>query len=363
MDNELCSRRDVLKTLSTLPIAAATLNSGAAEAATATPKMPTVAPTEGPNAGSGPQLTLLSRHLEWTSIEEGAEVAAEAGYKAIAWHVRPGAHILPENVERDLPRAVELSRKLGMATPMVITAILDANSPNAERVLKTMHDLGITRWRVPPYTYDYTQDLEPQWEALKVKVAEVAELCQRTGTSAMFHTESGVSPDFEPKRGDVGGGVWDLWLLIKDYDPKVCGLDYDLAHAMIRGGTEWIETSNFSHRHIQSCEVKDFIWSKDLTLPANTWPWWQEWVMPGTGMVNFRDMFMYFKKFGFSGPIQVTYVHWVRVGGINSDLMNLNGQGYPKWKLEIPKAQFVAVLKRDLQFYRNLCASIDWQVA
>src|ERR1700722_2422189 len=145
MDGELPSRRDVLKTLSTLPIAAAALNSREAKAAPA-PTVPTIAPIEGPNAGSGPQLALVSRHLEFTSMEEGADIAAEAGYKSVAWSVRPASHILPENVERDLPRAIEISRKAGLTTPPIVTAIEGPDSPNAERVFKTMRDLGITRW-------------------------------------------------------------------------------------------------------------------------------------------------------------------------------------------------------------------------
>ena len=50
-------------------------------------------------------------------MEEAVSVAAEAGCKAIAWTVRQGAHMLPANVERDLPKAVELAHKAGLDTP------------------------------------------------------------------------------------------------------------------------------------------------------------------------------------------------------------------------------------------------------
>ncbi len=70
-------------------------------------------------------------------MEEGAAVAGEAGFKNIAWTVRPGAHMEPERVERELPKAVEMARKSGLATPMLITAILDANSPRDEALLET----------------------------------------------------------------------------------------------------------------------------------------------------------------------------------------------------------------------------------
>src|SRR5215218_7728310 len=104
------SRRDVLKMLGALPIAAASV-----------PSM-----TAAQSAPKKTRLCLVSRHLQWASIEEGIATAAEAGCQAIAWTVRPGAHILAENVERDLRKAVELTRQAGLDTPMVISAIVDA---------------------------------------------------------------------------------------------------------------------------------------------------------------------------------------------------------------------------------------------
>ena len=67
-------------------------------------------------------------------MEEAVAVAAEAGCKAIAWTVRQGAHMLPANVERDLPKAVELAHKAGLDTPMLITALNEGKSERAEAV-------------------------------------------------------------------------------------------------------------------------------------------------------------------------------------------------------------------------------------
>src|SRR5258706_10614741 len=78
-----------------------------------------------------PALTIFSRHLNWAGIEEAIEVAAAAGFGGIAWTVRTGAHILPQNVARELPRAVELTHRAGLGTPHIVTALTDANSPYA----------------------------------------------------------------------------------------------------------------------------------------------------------------------------------------------------------------------------------------
>src|SRR5206468_10236025 len=100
------SRRNVLKLLGAAPFIAS--HAGAP----ATTVQPAVPPARA-------KLCLVSRHLQWTNMEAAVSVAAEAGCKAIAWTVRQGAHMLPDNVERDLPKAVELAHKAGLDTPML----------------------------------------------------------------------------------------------------------------------------------------------------------------------------------------------------------------------------------------------------
>jgi sugar phosphate isomerase/epimerase len=168
----------------------------------------------------------------------------------------------------------------------------------------------------------------------------------------MFHTHS--------SQGSVGGGLWDLWLLLKDYPPHVLGINYDIGHAVVRGGTEWMQTARFAHRHVQALSVKDVRWVKRDNPPLDEWSWMAEFVPPGQGMVDFRHVFTYFKSVGFAGPIEVYYEYMVDIDG--GRRMNMLGTDRGRWELEMPKAQFVALMKRDLAFYRNIFSSIDWQV-
>ena len=293
-------------------------------------------------------------------MEEGAGIAAEAGFPAIAWTVRRGAHMEPENVERDLPKAVDIARKTGLATPMLITAIVDAQSPRAEAILDTMRNVGIRRYRAPSFRYDYTRDLNQQWEALKPRIASLGKLNEKYGTTAMYHTHSGP--------GNVGGGVWDLWLLVKDFDPKYVGINFDVGHATARGGAEWIETSHFAHKHIHALSLKDFRWVKKSDLAPGdpttsrygsspTWPWVTQFVPPGEGMVNFKDVFTYFHSVGFSGPLETYFEYFVSVPG--HGLVDMLGTDFGKWKLEMPKSQFTSLLQRDVKFYNALLAETE----
>ena len=338
------SRRDVLKILTAAPLVA---SRGLSPAQSATAPAP-----------AKTRLCLVSRHLQWASMEEAVGVAAEAGCKAIAWTVRQGAHILPEKVERDLPRAVDLAHKAGLETPMLITALNEGKSERAEAVLDTMRGVGIRYYRAAPFRYDYSRDLAQQIDALKPRIASLVRLNEKYGTTAMYHTHSAY--------GNIGGGVWDLWLAVKDFDPQFVGLNYDLGHATIRGGTGWIETSHIAHKFVHGLSVKDFRWVKSSSPTARPTgrrgggpadrasraSWSPEMVPGGDGMVDFKGMLSYFKSAGFAGPVELYQEYHVNVPGI-AEPVNMLGTDYGKWKLEMPKSQYVALLKRDVTFYTN----------
>jgi sugar phosphate isomerase/epimerase len=291
-------------------------------------------------------------------MEEAVTVAAEAGCKAISWTVRQGAHMLPANVERDLPKAVELAHKAGLETPMLITALNEGTSERAEAVLETMRGVGIRYYRAAPFRYDYSRDLAAQIEALKPRIASLSRLNEKYGTTAMYHTHSAY--------GLIGGGVWDLWLAIKDFDPQFVGLNYDLGHATIRGGTGWIETSHLSHKFVHGLSVKDFRWVKSTSPAARPTgrrgggpgeaaprgPWAPEMVPGGEGMVDFKGMLSYFKSVGFAGPVELYQEYSVTVPGL-AQPVNMLGTDFGKWKLEMPKSEYIALLKRDVNFYTN----------
>jgi sugar phosphate isomerase/epimerase len=332
MSQQHHSRRDVLKLLGSVPLVAAAGSSVVAAGQAATP--------------ARARLCLVSRHLQWASIEEGVATAAEAGCPGIAWTVRGGAHITADNVERELHKAVELTRKAGLEAPMVITAVADAKSPRAEAILSTMQGLGIRYFRSPSFRYDYAHPLEPQLEALKPRIASLAALNQKYGTTAMYHTHSGA--------GNIGGGAWDLWLVLKHFDRQLVGLNYDLGHATIRGGTGWVESSRFAQPYIHGLSVKDFRWVKGGG-GRRAGAWSAEMVPGGEGMVDFAGMLSYFKSVGFTGPVELYQEYSVTVPGVPQPV-NMLGTNFGTWKLEMPKSQYISLLKRDVQFYSKVMA-------
>lgn len=350
-DPKSTSRREALGLFGALPAAAALVTAGAARAqargersaGSRQPSAPQAAPGSASPA-SAPPLAIVSRHLQWTSIEDGIQVAKAAGFPGIAWTVRPGAHIGAAEVETALPRTVKLTADAGLATPMIITNIGDVTAPRIEAVLGTMQKLGIRRYRAAAPRYNYTSDFAPQYDDFRRKLEALAKLNERFDTVAMFHTHSYANT--------IGGSGWDLWMLMKDLDPRYVGINYDIGHTTAKGGAGWRESLRAAHRHVRAVSVKDFLWRRRSDVQGDAWPWQTEFVPPGQGMVNFPEFFRTIKELGFDGPVETYFEYKVEMPG-QAKPMDMLGTNFGQWKLEIPREQFIGYLKRDVDFYKG----------
>ena len=309
----------------------------------------TPSPTAVP--GGKPLLTLYSISLQWGGYEEAADTAAKAGWPAIGWTVRGGGHVLPENVVRDLPKAVSAAQKAGLQVPIIITPVRDADTPYAEAYLDTMNKLGLRYYQAPPLgQYDYTKDLQPQLDYWKPRIERLAKLNEKYGTTAVYHVEGGA--------GNIGGGAWDLWMAVKDFDPKYIGMDLDLGHATMKGGPEVWEMIRFAHKNILSIASKDILWAKKTAPeqgprrsdPSEDWPWTAEYVVPGTGMVNFKAAFEYMKAIGFAGSFLHYSEYFVTPPGAKKPVSLLR----PNVPKDLPKELYVSSLHRDFDFYSTM---------
>ena len=277
----------------------------------------------------GLRVSIFSKHLHFLDGEALATAAAQLGFDAIDLTVRRGGHVEPERVTRDLPRLASLIQKSHLDLSMLTTDIVDANSPFAEDILRTMQQLGIRYYRWGGFKYDYSHPLELQLEALKSRVASLAKLNRRYGTTAMYHTHSGV--------GMVGASIWDLHIILKDFDPNYVAINYDIAHATIEGGFGgWINSFEIAKPHIRGIAVKDFIWVKGA---GNRWK--AEFVPLGTGMVHLSEFFRMVKQSGFSGPVQLHFEY--PLGGAEDGLRTLR----------VEQADVFTAMKRDLHILRN----------
>lgn len=313
MRGQPLSRRDAL-----------TLLGGAAVSAAAV----TAAPAQ-PSAGARRSIGIVSRHLQWTGLEDAIAVAKEAGFDAIEWNVRKGGHIAPERVEQELPRAVELTRQAGLAATMITTSIQDARSPFAEPILRAARAAGIRWYRGGEYfRYDYAKPLLPQLDALKPRLESLVALNRTYGTTWAYHTHSAP--------GMIGGGIWDIWQVMRDFDPATIALNFDIGHATARNGAGWIDAASVVAPFIAALAVKDARWEKG---PRG---WRAEFCPIGEGIIDLPRLAGVLDRAGFAGPINIHYEH-----------SGLLGTDVGTWTLPITRERFLTIVRADLDAVRR----------
>jgi sugar phosphate isomerase/epimerase len=241
------------------------------------------------------KVAIFSKHLSFVKGDALAQAAADCGFDGVDLTVRKGGHVEPERVRQDLPPLVATIKRHGLDVPMITTDISDDATPFAEDILKTMAELNVRRYRWNGFKYETGRAFAAQLDALKPRIARLAALNARYQATAMYHTHSGA--------GVVGAPIWDLYILLKDFDPSQVAVNYDVAHAVIEGGLGgWIDSFNITAPHLRGIAVKDFVWAKDARGE-----WKNQWKPIGEGMVRFPQFFKMVSDAHFDGPLQIHF--------------------------------------------------------
>jgi sugar phosphate isomerase/epimerase len=226
----------------------------------------------------------FEKPLQFLDDADLAATMALLGFSGIEATVRIGGRVLPKKVEDDLPRLRDALALRGLEINSIATDINDAAGPRAETVLRTAAKLGIRRYRMASYLYDLSKPILPQLDLIAAKLPALVDLTRELGMTALYQNHSGMDR--------VGAPVWDIYGLIKQFDPRVIGIGFDIQHATIEGGLSWRVQFKLIQSHLDCVYVKDFVWDngkvKDVPL--------------GEGQVD-RKFFPMLREIGYAGPI------------------------------------------------------------
>jgi sugar phosphate isomerase/epimerase len=267
----------------------------ASEAAGAAPGSAT--PGSSTAARPGP-ICLFSKHLPKMPPGALARAIKGLGFAGVDLTVRPGGHVAPAEVERELPRAVEAIRAEGLAVPLVTTELLEAKDPSARPILTTAGKLGVPLFKPGYYKYAY-QDVHRELRAAGASLRGLYELGRRAKVQLGFHNH-----------GDcLGGPVWDAARIIEPLDPRWAGYYFDTRHAFAEGGqSAWKVATHLVGPRVKAVSVKDFHWEKTSK------GWGIRKVPLGEGMVDVAGIFAILAKHNFSGPISLHLEYTIEGG-------------------------------------------------
>jgi L-ribulose-5-phosphate 3-epimerase len=278
---------------------------------------------------TGRNIHIFTKPLTWMSYDEMAALVAEAGAEGIDLPVRPGGHVLPENVETDLPKAFEAARKHGLKMDMIVTGITAADEKYTESILKTASSLGIKYYRMGWMPYDEALGIKGTLDKYKPGFKKLEEMNRKYKIHGAYQNHSGVR---------IGGPVWDLYELLKDIDPEYLGCQYDVRHAVVEGGASWVTGLKLIMPWIKCTDIKDHVWTK------SNGKWNPESVPLGEGMVNFDEYFKIIQKNNVPGPMS----------------LHLEYPPFERYTVQITDAEkkklFIAAMKKDVDKLKSFRA-------
>lgn len=244
-----------------------------------------------PAPGGKWRFHFFSKHLQFLDYKEAADACLQAGMNGADLTVRPGGHVLPENVERDLPLAVKAFKDAGLSVEMMASGITDPEDPLTEKVLRCASEQGIKFYRLGYYHYDHAESMVRNLDRIKGQMDGLTKLNEKYEIHGAYQNHAG---------SNFGAPVWDLWEVLKDMDPRWMGCQYDIRHATVEGNRAWPLGLRLLQDHIRCMVIKDFRWGErdgrayELNVPV------------GEGMVDFPVYFSLLKELGVQGlPITI----------------------------------------------------------
>ncbi len=233
---------------------------------------------------------LFSKHLQFLDFKDAAHLAAELGFDGLDLTVRPKGHVLPENVKRDLPKAIMEIRNAGLSCEMITTAVSDVANPLDIDVIQTAAAEDVKFYRSNWFKYKKDLSLEESLDFYQEKIRQLADYNKEQNIVGCYQNHSGTS---------IGASVWEVKKILETANPKFFGVQYDIRHAVAEGGQSWPNGVKLLKPHIKTIVLKDFKWGK---VDGK----WQIVNVPiGEGMVDFNAYFKLLKSLNMNPPVSL----------------------------------------------------------
>lgn len=236
-----------------------------------------------------------------SSPAELCDLFAAAGCDGVQWTVRPGGHCAPAEVSQKLPELVKTAASRGLACETICTAIPDGDDPVARRIAAVAADCGVRQLRTGYCFYN------PQRESVRASLdrfrrvfASFERLGSSSGVKAVYQNHSSWG---EPI---LGGVVWDVHEVIRDFDPRCVGVEYDPMHACYETTRSWSFGMELIAPWIASVDIKDFHYATDPKDPKRTV---KKLVPAGEGVVPWGEVAATVRRCGID-PLYIPHFEY-----------------------------------------------------
>ena len=233
-------------------------------------------------------IAFFTKPLDDYDLEFMTETLAMAGIDGFDLAVRQGGRVNPEKIAEDLPKVIETGKKYNLSTDMMVTGITDADHPITAKILETASKHGVKYYRLGYYSYDFNVGIMESLDKIKNNLKKLNILNKEFGIQAGYQNHSGTR---------VGGPVWDVWEMVRDFPVELLSSQFDIRHAVTEGAASWILGLRLLNKNIGSLAIKDFTWgiagrkASVVSTPL------------GEGLVDFDTYFKTLKELNIVAPI------------------------------------------------------------
>jgi len=242
------------------------------------------------------KLILFSKMLKEKSPAELVALAQAWGLDGYDLCVRPGYPVNPENASTELPRVAALSRAAGLDIPMVTGNfdLLEPEHATAEPILKAMDLAGVRLLKLGYFRYDPTKhDYMAECQRIREAFQRWEPLARRYGVRICYHTHS------DRCMGLNGAGMAHL---LSGFDPALFGAYLDPAHLAVEG-EDFATAVGMVRPWLSLVAVKDVLLTRVEKNGHGSVK--RDWVVAGTGVVDWTGVFGVLRREGYSGPVAV----------------------------------------------------------
>ncbi len=275
---------------------------------------------------------LFSKHLQFLGYREMAKTAKELGFDGVDLTVRPKGHVLPENVERDLPKATEALIEAGFQPNLFTTKLTNADNPLNRKVLETASKLGYQYYRTGYMKYPLEESIPKNMERYHKEFKKLAKLNRKLGLAGGYQNHAG--------KNYMGAAIWDTHQILEGINSDYLGFQYDIRHATVEGGMSWETGLRLVKDQITSLVIKDFSWEQV------DGKWKAVHVPMGEGMVDFKRFFQLLRKYKINVPVSL-HVEY-----------DLGGAEKGKTEISMPQEEILGKIEKDLRFLRAAWAEV-----
>jgi L-ribulose-5-phosphate 3-epimerase len=237
---------------------------------------------------STPAVCLYSQHLIKIEYEQLGMILKDLGFDGCNLAVVPGGHVPPEKAGTDLMRAVEAVAGIGLDVPILSTSANSAMDMNGRQVLAVAGFLQIALVRCGAWRYG-AADPEARTAEVQREMLNFASICRAYNIGLCLPNLTGDA---------VGASLWDYSGMLRGFDPKLAGYDFDPGCAIRSIGPEGAETGlRVVQSRLRAVTASDAVWTRDGSQ-------WKATPCPlGEGSVDWPRFFGALAKAKFVGPI------------------------------------------------------------